>query len=394
MPFSKNANQALVFDLSFDSILDAYIPSAFIVEQMDGVLLYSIKIANTKTIAEFNLELDRYEQQLLTICDKLTAKSILTKYKVKNKMAKSLEILVSEAKTKKIVSHFVNFSLESFFKIISSTNIPLAINLNKKDVFHKQQVFFSNTILEPKLHFSKTPENIVYQLSLFDNETELFPFEHDFKILLNEPSWITYYGKIYTINHINGNKLKPFLTKKEVIIPNKNSVEYFNKFIKNVIKKVPIDAEGFTVETNTNCKGCVIKPTLHFQHKVYLLELVFIYENCTFSNSEAKTKHITLSHNDLDEFTVHQTIRNKKEENRIRKTLESFGFIFQNDGFLTFNENVEKIDEYFNITTLLKIKNEIISEEISINLELGTKKINTHTSTIQLIFPKIRIGLM
>lgn len=382
MPFSKNTNQALVFDLSFDSILDSYIPSAFIVEQMDGVLLYSTKIANAKTIAEFNLELDSSEQQLLTICDKLTAKSILTKYKVKNKLAKSLEILVSEAKIKKIVSHFVSFSVESFFKIISNTNTPLAIDLNKKDVFHKQQVFFSNTILEPKLHFSKTPENIVYQLSLLENETELFPFQHHFKILLNEPSWITYNSKIYAINHINGNKLKPFLTKKEVIIPNKNSVEYFNKFIKNVIRKVPIDAEGFSVETNTNCKGCVLKPIFHLYHKVYLLELLFIYENCTFSNTEAKTKHITLSHNNLDEFTVHQTIRDKKEENKIVKTLEKFGFIFQNDGLATFNENLVEIDEYFNITSLLKIKDEIVSTEIAIDFELNTKKINTHISTI------------
>uniref|UniRef100_UPI00404A2764 SNF2-related protein n=1 Tax=Flavobacterium sp. TaxID=239 RepID=UPI00404A2764 len=382
MPLSKNASQALVFDLSFDSILDSYLPSAFIVEQIDGVLLYPTKIANAKTIAEFNLDLDKKEQQLLTICEKVIPKNILIKYKVKNKQAKSLEILLSDAKTNKIVTHFIKFTLESFFKIIANTTIPLAIDLNTKNVFHKQQSFFSNTILKPKLHFSKNAENIVYRLSLYHKEKELFPFENDLKILLNEPSWVKLNSKIYAVEHINGNKLKPFLNKKEVIIPNKNSVEYFNKFIKNVIKNVPIEAEGFSIETNTNCKGCVIKPIFYLHQKVYLLELVFIYENCSFSNSEEKTKHITLSHNNLEEFTVHQTIRDEKEENRIIKILEKIGFIFQKDGLATFNENLEEIEEYFNITALIKVQDEILNAAISINLELNSKKINTHSSSI------------
>lgn len=382
MPISKNASKALVFDLSYNAILGTYIPSAFIVEQTDGVLYYITKIANTKTIDELKIELDTNEQNLLVLCDKLNSKSILSKYKIKNKMAKSLELLLSDAKTKKIVLHYINFSLETFFKIITKTTIPLSIDLNKNDVFHKQQVSFSQTILEPKLHFSKTPENIVYRLSLYNNESELLPFEHGFKVLLNEPSWVYFNSKIFPINHINGNKLKPFLTKKEVIIPNKNSVEYFNKFIKNVIRKVPIDAEGFTIETNTNCQGCIIRPTPYLHHKVHLLELIFVYETYSFSHTEAKTKHITLSHNDLDEFTVHQTIRDKKEENRIIKTLEKLGFIFQNDGLATFNENLAEIDEYFNITSLLKIQDEIADAKIGVDLELNSKKINRNTSTI------------
>ena len=283
MPISKNANQALVFDLTYDVALATYIPSPFIVEQNDGVLNYITKIANPKTIAEFQLELDSNEEHLISICDKLTTKSILAKYKLKNKVAKNLELLLGDRKFKKIITHFIHFSLESFFKIISKTTIPLAINLNKEDIFHHYAVRFSPTVLEPKLHFSKTPENIIYRLSLLDGETEFFPFEQEFKILLDQPSWVLCNNQIYAITHINGNKLKPFLTKKEVIIPNKNSIEYFNKFIKTVIRNVPIEAEGFSVITDTNCKGCIIKPSLSIIHKVYLLEVHFVYDAYTFS---------------------------------------------------------------------------------------------------------------
>jgi SNF2 family DNA or RNA helicase len=384
MPLSNDSNCALVFDLTYDTILASYIPNAFIVEQSEGVLYYIKKSANSKTINE--ADLDANERQLLALCEKLTSKNLLSKYKIKNKIAKSLEILLSDEKTAKIITHYINFTLESFFKIASKTSISLSIDLNRKDVFHKQQVQFSETILEPKLHFSKTPENIVYCLSLLDNGKEIYPFENDFKILLNNPSWVLIDKTLHTINHINGNKLKPFLSKKNVVIPNKNSVEYFNKFIKNVIRKVPIEAEGFSVETNSVCTGCYIKPSLYIHNKIYLLELVFKYDACEFSITEEKEKHINLSHDDNDNFTVYQTIRNKKEESKIIQILKDLGFIFLTDGLATFNKNLTEIDDYFNITELLKLQDKIAETSVAIDLQLNSKTISKHTSTISTKF--------
>lgn len=386
MPLSNDSKCALVFDLTYDTLLASYIPNAFIVEYAEGVLYYVKKSANSKTIEEFQLELDSNEKQLLTLCEKLNTKSLLSKYKIKNKIAKSLEIVLSDDKTAKIISHYINFTLESFFKIATKTTIPLSIDLNKKDVFHKQQVRFSNILLEPNLHFSKTPENIVYCLSLLNNKTEVFPFENDFKIILNNPSWVCLNKVLYPINHINGNKLKPFITKKNIVIPNKNSVEYFNKFIKNVIRKVPIAAEGFSVATNSNCIGCYIRPSLYIHHKIYLLEVVFRYNDYEFSITDEKEKHISLSHNEKDEFTVYQTIRNREEESKIIAILENLGFIFLPGGLATFNSNLSEIDDYFNITELLKLQDKIATTSIAIALELNNKTISKHTSTISTKF--------
>ncbi|WP_130735329.1 DEAD/DEAH box helicase [Flavobacterium sp. J27] len=377
MPTSKETNHALVFDLSYHSILETYIPSAYIVEQNEGALSYIIKMANSKTIAESEIELDITEQQLLSISDKLTTKQLLSKYKIKNKEAKSLELLLSDLKVKKLVSHFIDFSMERFFKLIASTVIPLSIDLNKKDVFNKQQVVFATTILEPKFHFSKTPENLIYRLTLLDNQKEFFPYKQEVKIVMNEPSWITFNRKIYHIQHINGNKLKPFLQKKEVIIPNKNSIEYFNKFIKNVIKKVPIEAEGFNVIKDVYCKGCIIKPSLSITHKVYLLEILFVYNDYTFSIIDEKNTHISLNYNDDNEFTVLQTVRNKNQEAEIIKNLETNGFLFLNSKFASFTNNINEVSEYYNITELIAKRETIEDESITIDWEINGKLINT-----------------
>ncbi|MVO08716.1 ATP-dependent helicase [Flavobacterium sp. TP390] len=377
MPISKEINHALVFDLSYHTILETYTPSAYIVEQNEDVLSYIIKIANSKTIAESEIELNATEQQLLSICDKLTPKQILSKYKIKNKEAKSLELLLSDVKVKKLVTHFVTFSMESFFKLISSTTLPLSIDLNKKDVFNKQQVVFASTPLEPKFYFSKTTENLIYRLSLLDNQNEFFPFKQELKIVMNEPSWITLNGKIYHIQHINGNKLKPFLQKKEVIIPNKNSIEYFNKFIKNVIKKVPIEAEGFSVIKDTSCKGCIIKPSLSITHKIYLLEVFFVYEDYTFSITDEKNSHISLNYDENNEFTVLQTVRNKKQETAFVKELETNGLLFLNSKFASFTNAIHEVSEYYNITALIAKQDKITTTNISIDWNINDKLINT-----------------
>lgn len=382
MPISKETNHALVFDLSYHPILETYTPSAYIVEQNEGVLSYIIKIANSKTIAESEIELNAIEQQLLSICDKLTPKQILSKYKIKNKEAKRLELLLSDVKVKKLVSHFVAFSMESFFKLISSTTIPLSIDLNKKDVFNKQQLVFASTPLEPKFYFSKTTENLIYRLSLLDNQNEFFPFKQELKIVMNEPSWITFDGKIYHIQHINGNKLKPFLQKKEVIIPNKNSIEYFNKFIKNVIKKVPIEADGFSVIKDTFCKGCIIKPSLSITHKIYLLEVFFVYEDYTFSITNEKNTHISLNYNENNEFTVLQTVRNKKQEATFLKELETNGLLFLNSQFASFTNAIHEVSEYYNITALIAKQDKITNTNVTIDWNINGKLINTATYKI------------
>ncbi|VXB11913.1 Serine/threonine protein kinase [Flavobacterium sp. 9AF] len=377
MPILKETNHALVFDLSYHTILETYLPSAYIVEQNEDILSYVIKIANSKTIAESQIDLDSNEQQLLDICDKLSAKQLLTKYKIKNKEAKSLEFLLSDSKMKKLVSHFIDFSMERFFKCIAPTTIPLSIDLNKKDVFNKQQVVFSPNTLEPKFYFSKTSEHLIYRLSILCEGNEFFPYEKEIKIVLNEPSWITFNSKIYHIQHINGNKLKPFLQKKEVIIPNKNSIEYFNKFIKNVIKKVPIEADGFKVIKDTSCKGCIIKPSLSIIHKIYLLDVFFIYEDHTFSITDEKNTHISLNYNDNNEFTVLQTVRNKKQEAEIIKNLETNGLFFLNSKLASFTNAIHDVSEYYNITELIAKHDEIENSNTTIDWKINGKIINT-----------------
>ena len=89
----------------------------------------------------------------------------------------------------------------------------------------------------PKLYFDKNPDYIDYTLQLSTANNEYYPSDYKTIIVLNEPAWIIFDQKLFVLEKINGNKLKPFITKKNIQIPNKNSVEYFEKFIKKIIQK-------------------------------------------------------------------------------------------------------------------------------------------------------------
>ena len=273
-------------------------------------------------------------------------------------------------------------SLKKFLHLISQADIPLSVNLEKDQKFKNHQVFFSDIELEPKLYFHKMEDAIEYRLCLFDEKKELIPSCENFKILLDQPPFVVHDNNIHQLKYINANKLKPFLNKEVINIPERNSAEYFNKFIKKVIKKAPIEAKGFDVVKFDSCHSCIIKPTTTIFSKVYHLELYFQYENHSFSILDNTQKHIKLDHNDKGEFTVFETIRNQAQEQEFIEILKNFGMVFLHNQLATFNADIKNIDVYYNLSKLIDKAEDLKSKSIEIDFQIHRLKINENPSFV------------
>jgi non-specific serine/threonine protein kinase len=372
----------LVFDLAYNADLKYHIPRACIAGKENDLLGYIVKSANTQTLDSYQIVCDEVSKELMLLCQKLHPNTLHKKYNEKNKVAKPLSFFLNDGMFKRLIIQHIETSLEKFLHLISKTTIPLSINLEKGQRFEKRQVFFSNTVLEPKLYFNKLEAVLEYRLSLFDGENELIPSQQKFEILFDDPPFIVYNKKIVSLKYINANKLIPFLNKEVIKIPKRSSVEYFNKFIKKVIKKAPIEAKGFEVITYNTCKSCIIKPTSTIYSKVYHLELYFVYKNHSFSIVDSADKYIQLKHDDVGEFTVLETARNKEQEQKFISVLNGFGLQFLDNKLATFNTNINEIDTFFNISKLIKLKEALNSESIEVDFELHKLKINDKLSTI------------
>ena len=372
----------IAFDLSFELGLNYYIPHAVIVEKKATSLGYFVKNANPQTLHSHQIELDEAAQELLHLSDRLHPVAIAKKYNFKNKTPKPLKVLLQDAQVKKVINQYIETVLGKFLNLISKSNVPISFQLNKELPFEQSQVFFSEKAFEPQLYFHKMEEIMEYRLRLLDESRELIPCQHAVDILLNEPPFVLFEKKICTLNHINANKLKPFLNKEVVEIPQASRAVFFNSFIKSVIQKVAIEAEGFEVVTLHDCFSCLIKPTTTIFSAVYQLEVFFVYENHSFSILDKKQKHIRLEVNENEEFTVFETRRNSAQEQLFIEFLKEFGVVFLKNNLATFDADLEKIHAYFNISKLIELKTELALKQIHFDLLLHRFKINDQLSTI------------
>jgi non-specific serine/threonine protein kinase len=374
--------QVLAFNLSYDKLLKLHIPKGIIVENNDDVLGYFVKTANVQTLNSYQIELDEVCNKLLLLSEKLHPNQLHKKYNVKNKKEQSLDILLQDANNKKVIIQYVELYLERFFKTIASTTIPISMGLEKKQLFKKKQLLFSNVVLEPNLSFHKKENVLDYRLSLLKGKKKLVPAQEKFIILLNEPPYVVYKNKIHTLKYINANKIKPFLTKEVIEIPKRNSVVYFNTFIKKVIKKVTIEAEGFDIITFNNCLSCIIRPTKTIFSKVYYLEVFFVYKNHSFSILNKEQKNIQLDYTDLGAFTVFETVRNIEQEQTFIAVLKDIGIHFLDNGLSTFDDKIKDIDIFYNLSQLIEIKEQLKSKSVKIDFQLNQLKINENKSKI------------
>lgn len=376
-----NCKHCICFSLSFNESINFFLPSAYIAEVDNALIGYIQKKASFETAASFEIEFAETTLKLISICDDLKIEALQRKYNVKNKVKKSLQELLKESSFSKIIQQYIAYKLNLFLEEIKRFDFPLAVNFNRYEAFHSQKLVFSTSDLFPKLHFQKLDDKIVYTLTLSDGDALFLPSRKNTVILLNSPAWILVDNIIYNLKYINGNKIAPFIKKQTVDILEKNSKIYFEKFIKDVVKHVEIEAEGFSIVQKASITKCIIKPYYNFFADCYLLDVLFAYEDNLFSFLNKKRFHSNIVFNDY--FEVIQVKRDfEREGDFIEKALH-LGLKLHDFGFFSFSEKVTH--KYENIQLLIENISQVAESGFEIDLsEIENKLIANNFGFISL----------
>jgi len=370
----------ICFDLSLNDDINHYLPAAYIALKDQNGLGYIEKRASTDILKSYDIVITDKIIKLLELCNSLKIEELQKKYNLKNKVKKPLKELVKDKTFVKVFSQYMGFKLQIFIDIIYKNNFPLSLNLIREKPFHAQQITFSEHILKPHLHFKKLEDKIIYTLSLKNDTIYFAPSSQNTIILLNEPSWVVVDKFIYQLEEINANKLTPFLKKKSVEIAEKNTKLYFETFIKDIVNKVEIESEGFVVAQKSKITKCVLIPYYNFISDTYFLDLVFEYEEVSFSfRNKKKFRSSLVLENNLQ---IIQHKRNFEQEHNYIKKLTSLGLQKLNDDFFSF-ENVSR--KYQNIQLIIENKLNLEANGFLIeNLQVDNKKIASQFGTISI----------
>jgi superfamily II DNA or RNA helicase len=96
--------------------------------------------------------------------------------------------------------------------------------------------------------FEKRGKTLHYRLRLFHGDKILDVLNSGLLVLTNKSPCFLYENEIVRFaenSGFNGNKVKPFLTKAEIVVEDRLQGVFFEKFVKDAVKKFDFDIKGF-----------------------------------------------------------------------------------------------------------------------------------------------------
>ncbi|MBC5838911.1 DEAD/DEAH box helicase [Flavobacterium muglaense] len=367
------------FDLSWDVKSNFFTPTAYVVPTNQPIT-YLDKKANPAVLKSFGIDvihLDKSIQKAVAICESLQAEALAKKFN-SAKAKKSLEELFKDPKVAIGIQLYQNLKLTEFLTLVQTHDFPICFSLDKDKDFRKSKISTQNQPLETKIHFLKTDESIQYQLQLQENKKPFDLAERAITILVDEPAWLIVDKNLVQLKAIDAKKLKPFLTKKTIEIPSRMMVEYFQKFIKDIVKKVDVTADGFEIIKRTTIVSCQLEAVHDFFKNSYYLNLRFDYNGYLFEGSKNKLTHSEIDLDDPENIKVIQYKRDQAAEIIFEQKLVHLGFEKTENGFFRLSPKLKSTELHDTIQWVIEHKDLLELEGFHLDhFTLDGKRIQT-----------------
>jgi SNF2 family DNA or RNA helicase len=228
-----------------------YLFEAFVV-QVDGNGKLTLKHQNisSKNAQEFSSGLDANDFKLIKLIDDIQQDAIIKKFY--NKKVTSNEFFL-KIYNKEKGDTLVQEAISSYIELRKAEILVL---LKDKMIFEMgndgeptwKEVFITPEKASILFHFMRNEDNTHY-FPTIKYKGEKVEFQYKSAIIIcNSPAWLLVGDQIYHFNKdIDGNKLKPFLNKKFIIIPKKMEDTYYEKFVTPLIAAFDVHAKGFVI---------------------------------------------------------------------------------------------------------------------------------------------------
>jgi len=237
------------------SILDheylGYIFESFVVQlNAQGDFSYQIQNISSKNIEEFSTGLDATDFELVSLIDDIQQDTILKKFNTKRLTPVDFFLKIYDAqKGDKVIQEAINAYLEN-------SKARILSKLSGKDLFIMgsdgnplwKPVEWENEKATIRFHFMRNEDNTHY-FPAIRHKGQKLEFQYKNAIILcEEPAWLIVEGHLYHFEgNVDGKKIKPFLAKKFIAIPQKVEETYYERFVAPLIASYDVVSRGFDI---------------------------------------------------------------------------------------------------------------------------------------------------
>ncbi len=277
---------------------------------------------SAKTLTRYNVTLSEPEKHLLRLCDELLPLHLVKFFSKKNLSLKEL----LESKNKSFINeHFkpyVEKRIQDFISTARKNDIPIH-QMSEKNLVTTAPLQFHPQTAQPKYQISHSTDGLFYTLSLHTPDENLNLREVHTQVLSNDPAILLHKNRIIPCDHINGNKLRPFLKHERIGVRPEGEEKYFNTFVHQLLTQSPIEAQGFTIDESTPRPEAQLSLNIDFTNDPVLI-LAFRYPLKTIPAHYGDPRLVTRN-NSSHPPTFQVNIRNTAFEESAISTLKNMG---------------------------------------------------------------------
>jgi SNF2 family DNA or RNA helicase len=292
------------------------------------------------------------ERELVKIINEYTDRNLFKLFSRDKSVKEFLEKITPE-KLENFIRPYIERRLYKCFTIARDENIPLYFQKTKTGNLHTEdQLFVSEDKAEPVFRFVRNEEQSAYNLSLESAGKLIDLRKNSINIICMAPCLIREDHRILFVSDVEGSKLKPFLSKENILIPKKAELKYFSGFVLNTINNFKVESSGFEIFEITPEKVALLELETGLKGNTGLT-LKYNYQgNKIYSNEPSNS--FTSFEKKGENFIFRKYYRDFKWEKQCRETLGELGFFSDDDiNFFPVSSNSKRKDELYGILELV-----------------------------------------
>ncbi len=305
-----------------------YLPKAFVVGRNAAGRINLVHHAAQPTgLGIYAIELTPPLERALFLVDSLRPQNIAEAHRKGARKVPSLAgLLSSKNKERKSVVRFIHHRSAEILHLCKTHHWPVTINLPPRKEPQDYLVPFATSAPQPRLTFIIDEDGINYQFRLVDKAGKTSPLRfHDIKVITNHPTpgWLALDGELVQLGQLNGDQIKPFLSRDGVQVPPAEMEKYWREFVIRLAEKNPLEAVGFTYGTIDRPDGLRIAARPHPFEDRYYLYPEFVYGKKFFALGATETTAV--DYNVKPPFRLLRIIRDPELEARLLAPVLAYG---------------------------------------------------------------------
>ena len=218
-------------------------------------LTYQHQNISHKNAKEFNKGLDHVDFELIELMDNIQQDVIVKKFFNKKISPADFFLKVYD---KEKGDKLLQETIQQYIEGKKTKILNLLYENPHKMVFimgNDGEPAWKQVQVEPEkakvlFHFFKNEDNTHYFPTVKHKDKKVEFQYNDSEVICNYPAWLLTKDQLLTFEkEVDGKKLKPFLKKKFIVIPQNIEEKYYNNFVTNLVANFDVHAQGFDIKT-------------------------------------------------------------------------------------------------------------------------------------------------